>query len=81
MDFSNAFHIISLRVDIQGFLVVDYLKEWPTAVKQLAEWIKDGKLKVTESEDVRKSDVKGIPEVWSNLFTGGNRGKLITSLQ
>lgn len=48
--------------------------------QELSGWIKEGKLDVSEGEDVHEVSVEGIPGVWQKLFTGQNKGKLITRL-
>lgn len=51
----------------------DYKDQYPTAIAEIAEWIKEGKLKR------RFHIVEGVekaPEALPMLFTGGNTGKL-----
>ncbi|KZT40446.1 NAD(P)-binding protein [Sistotremastrum suecicum HHB10207 ss-3] len=65
--------LISQRAKMQGFIVFDYADRYPEAIKEMSEWIREGKLK-------RKFHiVKGLdkaPESLGLLFTGGNTGKL-----
>jgi NADPH-dependent curcumin reductase CurA len=59
---------------MQGMVVFDYAKRYPEAVREMAGWIAEGKLK--SREDV----VKGIdtfPETLLKLFRGENFGKLV----
>jgi len=70
-------NLISQRARLQGFLVFDYVKEFPKAAKELAQWLQEGKLK-------RKFHVvQGLdkaPEALPLLYSGGNTGKLIVQV-
>ncbi|ORY81411.1 hypothetical protein BCR37DRAFT_335540, partial [Protomyces lactucae-debilis] len=75
----NYFEIISNRLRIQGFIVIDALKDAASIIGELATWIKEGKIKAGEgSETVVEATLDEIPQVWQKLFTGGNKGKLVT---
>ncbi|PHH74403.1 hypothetical protein CDD80_3098 [Ophiocordyceps camponoti-rufipedis] len=41
----NFFNVIGLRIRIQGFIVSDYKDEYPQAIKELAGWVSEGRLK------------------------------------
>lgn len=79
-DMSNISQIVSNRVTIEGFLVLDMQDKWVGAVQQLAGWIKEGKIKTSEAAEVVDAPIDKVPEVWQRLFRGENRGKLITKL-
>ncbi len=62
---------------MQGFIVNDYAAIFPEAIKQLSEWMVDGKLAYTETI------VKGfdqIPQAFIDLFDGKNKGKMIVKI-
>lgn len=55
--------------------------KWAGAVKQLAGWAMEGKIKTDQAEQVVEVPLEGVPEVWQRLFRGENRGKLITKIK
>lgn len=78
--FPNFFEVISNRLEIQGFLVLDMAPKAQQVVKEIAGWIKEGKVKIDEAETVVDSTIQNVPATWQRLFRGENRGKLITKL-
>jgi NADPH-dependent curcumin reductase CurA len=70
--------IISLRAKIQGFIVLDYIKEWSKAKKDLARWIVEGKIRY-QQEDVRNG-LENAPSALLDLFKGRNHGKLVVKV-
>lgn len=67
------------RLNLKGFILFDHLKDLPTAGKELAQWVKDGKLNV-ERETAVDTKFEDIPKTWMRLFSGDNTGKLVTVL-
>lgn len=51
----------------------DFVKEYPAARKQLAQWLAEGKLK--RQETVVKGGLKVAEQALVDLFKGGNTGK------
>lgn len=75
--------IISMRLEIRGFIILDFLAEGkgPAATKELVDALKQGKITVgDQNETVVKAAFEGIPQAWMKLFEGANTGKLITKL-
>jgi len=70
--------IISLRAKIQGFIVLDYIKEWSNAKKDLARWVLEGKIRY-QKEDIRDG-LENAPSALVDLFHGNNNGKLIVKV-
>lgn len=58
---------------MEGFIVFDFVKEYPAARKQLAQWLAEGKLK--RQETVVKGGLKVAEQALVDLFKGGNTGK------
>ena len=56
------------------FVVTEWLDEFPAAVKQLGDWIKQGKLKYRETV---VEGIENAPAAFRMLFTGENFGKLM----
>lgn len=78
----NWFEVISMRIQIRGFIVSDYLSKRGEALDIFRKAIEDGKLNVgAESEHVVPANFEDIPKVWMKLFDGSNTGKLVTAIQ
>ncbi|KAL2019933.1 hypothetical protein VTK56DRAFT_9025 [Thermocarpiscus australiensis] len=75
----NYFNIIAQRIKMQGFIVLDYAKEYPAALAQLAQWLSEGKLK--RKETIIKGGVAASDEAFKQLFQGGNIGKLLVEVK
>lgn len=67
--------ILVNRLTMRGFIVFDFIKQYPEALKTLGEWHAAGRLKMRE--DVREGGVDAFPDVLNLLYTGGNFGKLV----
>jgi NADPH-dependent curcumin reductase CurA len=73
----NITNIVTRRLLMQGFIVIDYLGRFAEAAMQLAVWAAEGKLKN------RVQVVDGFlsaPTAVNMLFTGENTGKLVVKL-
>jgi NADPH-dependent curcumin reductase CurA len=71
---SNYMMLLVARARMQGMVVFDYAERYGEAVKQISQWMKEGKF--ISKEDI----VPGIdkfPETMNKLFSGGNFGKLV----
>ncbi len=66
------------RLEVRGFIVFDFAARASEATAKLAEWHRDGKLRMRE--DVRDDGIDAFPEVLNELFSGGNFGKLVLRL-
>lgn len=73
----NMFKIITQRATMQGFMVTDYVDQYPAAIEQLATWIQEGELKGVEEV---VDGIENTPRAWCRMFQGGNRGKLVVRL-
>ncbi|BFZ56552.1 quinone oxidoreductase [Savitreella phatthalungensis] len=80
--FKNYFEVISNRIHIKGFIVLDAAQDFPQMIGELAGWIKQGKIKVEQgkSETLKQATIDQVPEIFKLLFSGGNSGKLITEI-
>jgi NADPH-dependent curcumin reductase CurA len=78
----NWFDVISMRIQIRGFIVTDYLSKRGKVLDIFRKAIEDGKLDIgAESEQVVPARFEDIPKVWIKLFEGSNLGKLVTAIQ
>ncbi len=64
--------LVVKRLRMEGFLVSDFLAEWPAATQQLADWVASGELKVLE--DVYDG-LASAPAALIGLLNGNNTGK------
>jgi hypothetical protein len=71
----NIRAVLVMRLTIRGFIVFDFTEQYGEALRALGSWYKEGKL--TFREDIREGGVAAFPAVLSELYTGGNFGKLI----
>jgi NADPH-dependent curcumin reductase CurA len=61
-------------------ILFDHAKLIPQASQELQKWVEEGKIDVTEGETVVDTKFEDVPKTWQLLFTGGNKGKLVTKL-
>lgn len=66
--------LIKNQALMQGFLVVQFEKNFESAGKQLAQWVKEGKIKTKTSV---ADGIDQVPHAFRNLFTGENFGKQV----
>ncbi len=70
----NYFAVITKRLRMEGMIVIDYMKEFPSAIMEMAQWMKEGKLQTREQIE---EGIEHFPEVFLKLFSGDKMGKLI----
>lgn len=80
MALRNWFELISGRFTIRGFIMLDYMEKVPEILKELIGATADGRIKLGEGETVVEASIEKQPEIWMSLFTGANKGKLLTKL-
>jgi NADPH-dependent curcumin reductase CurA len=69
--------IVVKRLVMQGFIVMDYMKESQRALADLQAWVTSGKLKV--QEDIIDG-LENTPKALIGLLAGENRGKRMVKL-
>lgn len=67
--------IITMRIKMQGFIVLDHVKDYPRARAELAGWIAEGKLKKTET--IVKGGLKVAEQALVDLYKGINTGMFL----
>jgi NADPH-dependent curcumin reductase CurA len=65
------------RARLQGFIVSDHLNRWPAALKDLSQWVREGR--ITYRESVTQG-LENAPEAFFGLFQGKNFGKQLVKL-
>ena len=73
----NYFNLIFKRATMSGFIVLDYMSEYPVAQKRMREWMRSGQ--IVFKEDIQEG-FENIPETLKRLFSGKNFGKQILKL-
>ena len=67
-------NILLKRLTFRGFIVWDFASQEKEALQQLANWIKQGKLRYLE--DI-VDGLEDAPEAFIKMFDGKNFGKLV----
>ncbi|HUR88348.1 MAG TPA: NADP-dependent oxidoreductase [Ramlibacter sp.] len=70
----NYMSLLVHRARMEGMVVFDYADRFPEAVKELAGYLKEGRIK--SREDIVKG-LENFPEALLKLFSGANFGKLV----
>ncbi|KAF8626983.1 hypothetical protein AX15_004575 [Amanita polypyramis BW_CC] len=70
--------LISQRASITGFIVFDYVSQYPEARRELAEGIRNGTIK--SKFHIVEGGVEQAPVALPMLFNGGNIGKLVVKV-
>ena len=70
--------VVSMRVRIEGFIILDYKEEWGVAKEELGKWVMEGKLKALKT--VWETGFENVPEGMLKLLSGENVGKLVTKI-
>jgi NADPH-dependent curcumin reductase CurA len=65
-------HLIVKRARVEGFLVFDFAPRFPEAQRQMAEWIRQGKIQYQETV---VDGLENAPKAFIGLFHGENLGK------
>jgi leukotriene B4 12-hydroxydehydrogenase/15-oxo-prostaglandin 13-reductase len=71
------FHLIVKRARVQGFLVFDYAPRYKEGLKQLGEWVREGKLQYRETVT---EGLENAPAAFIGMMKGGNIGKQLVKL-
>jgi NADPH-dependent curcumin reductase CurA len=71
---SNYLSLLINRATMRGFIVFDFASRYAEALRELAGWLKAGKLKTRE--DVVEG-LQTFPDTLLKLFKGENNGKLM----
>jgi len=71
------FIYITRQVRKEGFIVYRWLDRWPEGIKQMAEWIKQGKLKFDETV---VEGIENTPKAFIDMLSGANIGKMVVKV-
>lgn len=76
----NYMNLLVKRATMTGFVVLDYKKEFPTAIAQLMQWIAQQKI-TCYKEDTRHLGISNFYPALLSLFRGTNIGKVVLTVQ
>ncbi|KXG45974.1 uncharacterized protein PGRI_048300 [Penicillium griseofulvum] len=77
----NFFEVVSMRINITGFIVTDYIHKLGDVVAELCQAWMEGKIIIDDSmQTVVEAKFEEVPAVWMKLFEGANTGKLLTKI-
>jgi len=71
---ANYMMLLVARARMQGMVVFDYADRYGVAVKDIAQWMKEGKF--VSREDIVPG-IENFPATMNRLFSGENFGKLV----
>lgn len=75
----NFGNVVSMRINMRGFIIFDHKDSWPQARRELSQWIAEGKMKKTET--IVKGGLKAAEEALVGLYNGVNQGKLMVEIK
>ncbi|MGC2520949.1 MAG: NADP-dependent oxidoreductase [Burkholderiales bacterium] len=75
--YQNLRSVLVNRIRLQGFIVSDRPQLWPKAIGELAQWLKQGKLKYRESV---AQGLESAPRAFIGMLKGENFGKQLVKL-
>lgn len=75
----NLWNLLVSTARIEGFLASDYFgtAACEAAYREISQWLKEGRM--TARLDIREAFDR-VPEVFDELFSGGNHGRLIVKV-
>jgi NADPH-dependent curcumin reductase CurA len=68
-----------MRIRMEGFIVFDYIPQYPEARKELAQWLGEGKIQ--RKETIVKGGLKAAEQALLDLYKGINTGKLLVEVK
>lgn len=70
-------HLLVKRARMQGFVIFDHMDRYEASVQQLADWVRQGKLRYAEDILV---GLESCPDSLAGLYRGENNGKRVIQL-
>ncbi len=69
--------LLMQRARLEGFIILDYIPQFPKAIAEMATWLAEGKIKYRVD---KVQGLKEAPTAVNYLFTGRNIGKLVVQV-
>ncbi len=70
----NYLMIVSMRIRMEGFIFFDYQDQFPRALRDLAQWLSEGKIQ--RKETIVRGGLSQAEQALTDLYNGINTGKL-----
>ncbi|WP_425062516.1 NADP-dependent oxidoreductase [Pyruvatibacter mobilis] len=74
---NNLIYMVGKSLKMQGFIVSNHFDLLPDFIRDMSQWIKEGKIKWEETVE---DGIERAPNAFLNLFTGGNFGKMLVKV-
>ena len=75
---SNYLSLLVNRARMEGFVVLDYTKDYGTAAREMGGWMASGQLK---SKEFIVEGIENFPSALHRLFNGDKMGKLVLKIK
>jgi len=72
---ANYLSLLVHRARMEGIVVFDWADKFPAAVREIAGWMQEGRLR--SREHILEGGIAQFPEALNMLFSGQNFGKLV----
>lgn len=69
--------LLTRSVLMQGFIIGNFQSQFPEGIKQMSEWVREGKLTFVETIE---HGFDKLPDALIALFRGGNIGKMVVEI-
>jgi NADPH-dependent curcumin reductase CurA len=76
-EYGRIYHLIKRRARMMGFLLGDHAARFPEVLRELAQGLRDGKLRAFES---RTSGIENVPAAFAEIFGEAAPGKHLVRL-
>jgi NADPH-dependent curcumin reductase CurA len=73
----NMFMVVTKRLRIQGFIILDHFDRFGEFVTQASEWVRDGRLQYRETVI---EGIENAPKAFLGLLRGENIGKMLVKV-
>jgi NADPH-dependent curcumin reductase CurA len=74
---ANLFYVTTKRLMIRGFIVSDHLDRRPQFLKDMSQWIAEGRIRWKETV---VAGIENAPKAFLALFKGENFGKMLVKI-
>ncbi|KRF10387.1 NADP-dependent oxidoreductase [Nocardioides sp. Soil796] len=71
-------YLLVHRVQVYAFVIADHRDYWPTAIGEISQWVREGKVKY--QEDI-ESGLHNAPKAFISMLTGSNFGKQLVAVE
>jgi len=68
---------ITRSIKLQGFIVSQWINKFPEGIKQMMQWLKEGKIKY---EETVRNGLENTPKALLEMFAGENIGKMVVKV-